>query len=620
MTTVTIDFETEAIEPRPKYPPKPVGVAIKFQGEPGHYYAFGHPTGNNASYDEALRALSEAYAAERIVFHNAKFDLAVAAKHFGLQPPPWQRVHDTMFLLFLNNPNSVTLGLKESAAELLSLPPDEQDAVKDWLFEHPPVPRLGKAKGGEKYWAKYIAMAPGDLVGQYAIGDVERTETLFLKLYDNIAQRGMLSAYEREMKLLYVLMEAEEHGIKVDVARLAEDVDRYTAAHAMASAMIVDQIGEVNIDSGPQLMEAMIRAGVVDEDSMLLTETGKPQTNKDALLHCCKDTRLLSLLKYRSQLSTCLRTFLEPWLAMASVTGGLIYTSWHQVKSPAGGGNIGTRTGRLSSTPNFQNLPKAFKDTGVAALPPLPLVRSYIVPFEGHVIIDRDYSQQEPRILGHFEGDLLMQQYRNDPWIDFHDAARAELAKVGLVYDRKVVKGINLGLLYGMGNAKLAEQNGIDIEEAKQLRGAILKLYPGLDAMYKEMQRRAKLNEPIRTWGQRQYYCEPPAMIDGRVVTFEYKMVNTLIQGSAADCTKEALVRYAAAKHPDARIILNVHDEIAVSCPADIAVSEMKVLRQAMESVEFDVPMLSEGSWSPDNLAALKDYDKKGLLVSQLAV
>lgn len=253
-------------------------------------------------------------------------------------------------------------------------------------------------------------------------------------------------------------------------------------------------------------------------------------------------------------------------------------------------------------------MPKCpFKD-----LPALPKVRGYITPFKGEVMIDRDYSQQEPRILAHFDGGALMQKYIDHPWIDFHDYAKAELEKMGRFYDRKPVKNTNLGLIYGMGVGKLAAKNDMTVEESSELKKAILTLYPGLKGMYQDMRIRAENKQPIRTWGGREYYCEEPKLINGRLQKFDYKLVNVLIQGSAADCTKEAIIRYHAAKHQDAKIILNVHDQITVSVPKKLLKSEMEVLRQCMESVEFDVPILSEGAISSTNWDELQDYDKKG--------
>jgi DNA polymerase-1 len=133
--------------------------------------------------------------------------------------------------------------------------------------------------------------------------------------------------------------------------------------------------------------------------------------------------------------------------------------------------------------------------------------------------------------------------------------------------------------------------------------------------MYDEMRVRATSNRPIRTFGGREYYCEPPKYKEGKVLTYDYKMVNLLIQGSAADCTKESLIRYHANKNHAAKIVLNVHDQITVSVPKNIIHREMQVLRESMESIEFDVKMLTEGSLSATNWDELTDYDKKGTII-----
>lgn len=635
---VTVDLETFGIEGRPKYPPIPVGVSIKYPGKKARYYAFGHPTGNNCCWSEAKDAIAKAYDhKDGVLFQNAKFDVDVIEIHFGLQVPSWNRIEDTMFLLFLDDPHQIELGLKPSATRLLGLPADEQDAVGEWLVANQPLPgiKISKAKSSDHYFGRYIAYAPGDLVGKYANGDVDRTEALFNMLWKKTVDRGMLVAYNRERKLMPILLEMERQGLQMDHARLASDVAMYNVWRTQIDAWVIKTLkadADINLDSGAQLVDAMVAAGKADPDLMPRTPTGKFQTNKEALLLGVTDKVLLAVLKYRTQLNTCLNTFMQPWLATANASGGLIFTSWNQIKAPSGDANVGTRTGRLSSTPNFQNIPKPFgaifaheeKDSAKAKklpkcpwkdLPVLPRVRSYITPFKGEVFIDRDYSQQEPRILAHFDGGSLMDKYVADPWIDFHDYAKAELEKMGKFYDRKPVKNTNLGLIYGMGVGKLAAKNDMTVEESGELKKAILQLYPGLKQMYQDMKLRARNKEPIHTWGGREYYCEEPKLVDGRIREFDYKLVNVLIQGSAADCTKEAIIRYRAVKHPAAKIVLNVHDQITVSVPKKIMKTEMEVLRQTMESVEFDVPILSEGAISSTNWDELQDYDKKGRIL-----
>jgi DNA polymerase I-like protein with 3'-5' exonuclease and polymerase domains len=626
---VTIDFETFEIESRPLYPPMPVGVSIEYWGKKAKYYAFGHSEKNNCCWSEAVAAVAKAYKTkDGVLFQNGKFDLDVAEKWFDLAIPEWPLIHETMFLLFLDDPHQKLLGLKPAAARLLGWDPEEQDAVGDWLMETQPIfnTRITKGKGGPNYFGKYIAFAPGDLVGTYANGDVKRTAALFKLLYKKTVDRNMLRAYQREQQLMPILLEMEQQGLPVDLPRLDADVKMYTEWMVKINAWVIKRLkadADINLDSGAQLMSAMIKSKAADPNKVPLTPTGKYQTNKVALLQGVVDKPLLAVLKYRTQLQTCLSTFMKPWLRVAKLSNGLIYTNWNQVKSPSGDGSIGTRTGRLSSTPNFQNIPNTFKAIfyhelkglprcPLKGLPILPRVRSYIVPFKNEVLIDRDYSQQEPRILAHFDGGSLMETYLNNPWIDFHDYAKEELAKMGKFYERKPVKNTNLGLIYGMGVGKLAERNEMSVTEAKELKKAIQGLYPGLKAMYADMKLRAKTGVPIQTWGGREYYCEEPKMVDGRYMHFDYKLVNTLIQGSAADCTKEAIIRFHTAKKQGWRIILNVHDQITVSVPIPQLAKAMEVLRKTMESVEFDVPLLSEGSTSTNNWDSLIDYDKKG--------
>lgn len=678
---VTVDFETFGIESRPDYPPKPTGISIKYPGKPARYYAFGHarhevanptkayglrdPKGfdkntNNCTEAEARAATAKAWKWKGgILCQNGKFDVDVAEEHWDLKVPKWSDVHDTMFLIFLDDPNQPTFSLKPAAARLLGMKPDEQDAVGDWLVEHQPVPgvKISKSQRSEHYFGRYIAFAPGWLVAKYADGDTIRTERLFTKLWSKTKKRNMLEAYDRERKLMPILLQMERQGLPIHYDKLGKDLREYERWLEKINAWVLkrlhlERVADFNLDSGDQLFEAMRKAKKVDLKKAPLTPTGKFQTSKDALLQCVKDKELLAVLKYRTQLKTCLQTFMRPWHAtatkvierglrtksMAKEGKSLIFTTWNQVKGDARGGNVGARTGRLSATPNFQNIPKVFafifaheerhlkksERKGLAkcpikGLPPLPNCRAYIAPFPGHTLIDRDYSQQEPRILAHFDGGSLLKKYQEQPWIDFHDYARAELAKAGLFYERKPVKNTNLGLIYGMGTSTLAERNGMDVKEAQKLKQAILRLYPGLKEMYREAKRRAAENIPVRTWGGREYYCEPPKIVEGKWRHFDYKLVNVLIQGSAADCTKEAIIRYWEAKDPLDLLLLNVHDQLTSSTPKARRKAAMAILKEAMESIEFDVTMLTEGSESEESWAALEDTDKKGQPVRKAA-
>lgn len=650
---ITVDFETLGIEGRPHYPPSPVGVSIKPWKKKAKYYAWGHVSGgNNCTWQEAKAALEKVWNSRApLLFQNAKFDLAVADAHFDLPPPKWDRVHDTLFLLFLDDPRQSSFSLKPAAERLLNWPPEEQDAVANWLVEHQPIPGVKITRGKGKHNAgKYIAYAPGDLVGKYANGDTERTEAIFAFLYKSIKDRGMLGSYDRERRVLPVLLDIEKPGVQTDYKRLGHDVDLYQEVREKVKAWVFKRlkrpVDDFNINSGAQLLEALVVAGKVDPNQLLLTDTGNQSASKESLSGAMTDRLLQEMLAYLSELSTCLDTFMLNYYYTASMLSShRIYTDWNQVRQDRQGGMakgiVGTSTGRLSSTPNFQNIsnmfpphfkhlldPKQFKTDAeykkaVAALvkcpfdlPPLPMVRSYIIPFEGEIFIDRDYSQQELRILSHYEQGPLFDAYMENNWLDVHTWAKDEInALLSANFDRRPVKDIGFGLIYGMGVGKLAYKAGSTVDVAKQLKKAYLTIAPGLNDLYKDMRRRARDDEPIYTWGGREYYCEDPKLVDGRLRTFDYKMVNLLIQGSAADCTKEAFIRYHETKPPGHRLVLNVHDQLTSSIPRSELEEGMECMRVAMESVEFDVPMLTEGSWSDTTWSKtdLIDYDKKGV-------
>jgi len=626
----TVDFETGGIQKRPLYPPPPVGVSIKLAGGDARYYAWGHPTGNNCTLQQAREALSKVWGGE-LIFHNGKFDLDVANVHLDLPIPSWTKVHDTMFLIFLNDPHQDSLGLKPSAELLLGMLPEERDEVGAWLVAKQPVPgvKVSLSPSSKSYYGKYIYLAPGALVGKYANGDTERTWRLYVKLIKEITESCMLSAYNRERKLMINLIDIERRGVQIDRDRLSGDVSMYGEYKDKLESWLHKRLGNINLDSGAQLVRALASREIVDVLSLPRTPTGKASTSHAALTAAIRDPQLAAALSYRAHLGTCLSTFMAPWLDTAW-DSGRIYTNWNQVRQYGSEGDaVGARTGRLSSSPNFQNIPSAFEalfssdavskpPPPIHGLPRLPEVRSYVTPFPGEVIIGSDYSQQELRILSHFDGGRLMEKYQQNPWIDFHDSARDELDAMGLHYERKPVKLTNFGLIYGMGTAKLADSMGTSLDEAKTLKNAILNLYPGIKELYNEMRRRAQLNEPIRTWGGRLYYCEKPRVVEGKLRTYDYKMVNKLIQGSAADCTKEAINRFYDRKDASWRLILNVHDELVVSAPHASWLDALYVLRESMEGVDFDVPMLTESKYSCTNWAEMIAYDKKGKEVSHV--
>jgi DNA polymerase I-like protein with 3'-5' exonuclease and polymerase domains len=594
-----VDFETEAIQPRPHYPPKPVGCAVLYPNGTSRYLSWGHPTNNNITEAEAKEILEYVWKEYSICFHNGKFDLEVAEKHLGLTIPDADDWHDTMLLAYLNDPHSTTLALKPLAELILNRQPDERDAVRDWVLAN--VPDVTPSK-----WGAYIAKAPGDLVGEYAVGDVEMTAGLFRELFEKVAAADMLAAYHREKELIPVLLQSEAIGIKVDVVKLGKDITKYQELLSKIHTWVCDELKcaySTNLDSSDELAIALDKSGKAA--NWMLTPTGKRSTSKASLANAIGDPMLSMMLDYRSTLNNYMRNFMLPWFATATETNGWIYTQWHSTKQEDKGGS---RTGRLASTPNLQNVP-SMERMGISMekfeplfkketwLLPLPHVRSYVTADEQDwVLIDRDYSQQEPRVLAHFEDGDLCAAYQQNPRMDIYIFGIKQVKELtGIDLTRKMLKTLILAIMYGVGLGKLADNMKCTVEDARKFKQALLQALPGIQMLTKDLQRRGKLNLPMRTWGGRVYYVEPPKLFDGQVRDFGYKLVNYLIQGSSADITKEAMIRYSKArKH--GRLVLTVHDELLATCPKEHMEAEMEILSNCMSSIELDVPLVSDGA------------------------
>ena len=588
---VVVDFETWSIEPRPKYPPKPVGVAIRWPGGDGavaEYLSFAHPNGaNNATFEEAGRALRKAWRYP-VVFHNAKFDTEVAYAAFGLQLP--QEYHDTMILAYLWEPHAPSFSLKPLTERLLGMPPVQQDAVRDWILQNVPGATV-------KTFGAHIARAPVDLVAPYAISDVERTYCLFKSLYPRVSM-GMTAAYRREMQLMPWLVNAERRGVRVDRPLLTTWAEQLDTLITTTDSEIRTRLGvpTLSLDEDSAVAEAINRAGLVAVWEK--TPTGKRATNRAAMLRTCSDTDLLNKLSIRNTAATMHRSFVLPWL-MLSQHDGRLHTQWNQTRSVDG---AGTRTGRIGSErPNLANVPNPHGD--------LPNLRAAFLPEEGEVWVRGDYNQQEFRITAHFEGESILAAYAENPAVDFHELTRALVRNVaGLDLTRKAIKGVNFCLLYGGGAPKLGEILGVTVEEATRVKEAYFKSLPGLLRLNSAVRKAAMSPlDVVRTIGGRAMPMEPPK-IDPKLrfpITYEYKMLNKLIQGSAADMTKKAIIDFGMAG-TGATLLITVYDEIDISAPPEsdcIAVLNEKMCK----AFTLDVPMRADMSVG-DSWGNLKEW------------
>ena len=593
---IVLDWETTGIEGNPIVnPPDPVGLAYWVPGQKPDYLAWGHPEGNNIDRAEGLAYAQKLFnSGQPQLFHNAPFDLAVADKVFGRKwrRDNWSRYHDTQYLLFLDDPYASTLSLKPSAARYLGMDPLEQDAVKEWVLRY-------VAEATEKEWGAYISRAPGDLVGKYAVGDVVRTKRLFDLLMPKIIEEGMEAAYNRERQLMPILYESSRKGIRVNVEKMKGDYESYIVSHKKSANHIRDILKSPSLDFSKRgdLANALDSAGYVTDWSY--TPTGRKSTSKKTLK--INDPEVANLIAYHAAMATCLGTFMGPWLNLSKHDGRL-HTSWNQVRTVERDSR-GTQTGRLSSNgPNFQNVPNEYDTLAPLGYPNLPYMRQYLLPEEGHLWLKRDFSSQEVRILAHFEDGQLCEAYRTNPDLDPHQMARDMILQMrGVDYPRKSIKITGFSIIYGSGVPGLMMQlNSDNYAETANIKAAYLDAMPGVRDLQKEISNVGRSGGSIRTWGGRRYYCEPPKIIDGRTRTFEYKLLNYLIQGSAADQTKQSIIDWEQRRSSDTVFLATVHDEINISAPKDDIERQMSILREEMNKPRMDVPFTSEGFVGPN--------------------
>lgn len=594
-------------------------MSVAWPGEDSKYFAFGHPSQNNCSIDDAeieLRAIWDS--GLPILCHNWKFDASICYEGFGLPELPWDRIHDTQYLAFLHNPHVKDLDLKALAEAILGTPPDERDAINDWVIanikelrkQYAPE-KISVVKGKVAHLYRWFSRAPGELVGRYANGDTWRTRGLFDVLYPRILATGrMAEAYDRLRRITPILMENERLGMRVDIEALAGDVDKYSWAMQDVERAIRDYLGvpDLNLDADKDVAAVLKAGDHVDPESWTLTASGEFSVSKVNLKpHHFRDPQLASALGYRNRLKTCLEMFMKPWLEQAQATGGTIHTNWNITRGADGG----TRTGRPSTRDhNFLNISKDFssKKDGYAHpdfldLPELPLVRRYVLPDHGHVFLHRDFKGQELRIFAHFEQGQLHAAYCERPMLDPHDEWVRPLMEeaAGREFEKTTIKVLNFQGIYGGGVPALAKALEISHDEAKELKKAHDEALPGRKILAETIGSIFKAGDAIETWGGRLYYVEPAGYSEKykRWMTYEYKGINYEIQGSAADITIQAILDWHddPRRAPSARLLVQVYDEINVSAPRDCAEHQMAVLKEVMERDRLTVPMRSDGKW-----------------------
>lgn len=393
-----------------------------------------------------------------------------------------------------------------------------------------------------------------------------------------------MTPYAREMRLMPHIMAMERRGVNIDVGALKTDTDYYFNTLAKLDSEICLILGKkVDVDSNDSLADAIEAKGL--SNGFAKTPTGRRSTAKESLLGAISNPTLLGHLLCRGAIATCVRTFFQPWLTQG-LAHDKLYIKWNQFRNYT---DTGARTGRLSSSPNLQNIPVTWEGLtaqlkAIGYIPgfPLPAMRKYIKPRDGYVFIGRDYSAQEMRLLAHFAGGGLLKYIQDNPNEDIHQIA-ATLANIS----RREAKTLAFAILYGAGVGRIAESLNISVSAASMIKSQYLAKLPEIKIFAKSLTEASHIGQPIKTLAGREYYVQAPSVVAGRMRTFEYKLTNYKIQGSAADQTKDAMWRYATTTKYG-YLCLSVHDQLIAEVPKAAVEEEREILKLAVNSAFQD--------------------------------
>jgi len=404
---------------------------------------------------------------------------------------------------------------------------------------------------------------------------------------DELSRHGMLNLYQQiELPLCKVLYKMEKNGISIDKKQLEQ-----------FGSMLKQRIGECeqqifayaegpfNINSTKQLGELLFEK--LGLPPVKKTKNGY-STNADVLEKLKDKHPVVSAIMDYRMLTKLNSTYADGLLKVID-SDGRIRTTFQ---------NLVTATGRLSSTePNLQNIPVR-NDLGAE-------IRKMFVAQPGYVLVDADYSQIELRVLAHIANDETMCQAFISG-MDIHTATAAQVFNVApedvTPLQRRNAKAVNFGIVYGISEFSLSDDIGVSRYKAREYIDNYLSTYNGVRDYMKKVVADARQSGYTETmYGRRRYIPELKSSNFNIRQSAERMALNTPIQGTAADLIKLAMIRVDQAlqdKYPQARLLLQVHDELIVECPEEIASDVCAVISSQMQEVaQLKVPLLAEAKW-----------------------
>lgn len=551
---VALDTETERFDQKRGITARNarmIGMSLSYDGDQADYIT-----------DREAWPLMMPEPEQTVIFHNAKFDLGALGRAGLPTPEKWD---DTLIAAHLIDENGAH-GLKPLAKELLG--------IEELLsFEE----------------ADKLRLLDPEIFNEYAKNDARFTFRLWPKLKQEMEGQGLMQVYELEKRVVPVVMAMEQAGMKLDVPMLATLGDLVNTDIERIKAEAYDYAG-CRFDLNSPAKVAAILFDKLGVPSGKTTGKGQRSVDKETLedvrgFHPAVD----AVLRYR-ELDKLANTFIKTLPEYAD-EAGRVHPEFKQ---------LGAKTGRFScADPNVQQIP-ARSELGKK-------LRAAFIAEAGHKLVVADWSQMELRVLAQYSKDpLLLEAYTAERETDLHTLTAARMfgkAEADVTKpERSIAKMINFGIAYGItprGLFNRLKPQGVDVTEAQceQFVADYFKTYPGVRKFLKQVEIRVRERGYVCNWfGRRR-------RVSGQTSREVRQAQNFIIQATAADLAKMAMVRLHSALPEGARLIAMVHDEFIVECRTEQAEAVRGLMIEAMQAAPdgFIVPMLAEakiaGNW-----------------------
>lgn len=400
-------------------------------------------------------------------------------------------------------------------------------------------------------------------------------------LYDNIHQTGSATVLtDIEIPLATVLVAMEREGVKLDIDGIKAFGEKISEKAEKISREIYEYAGyEFNIGSPKQLGSVLFEK--LKLSSAKKTKTGY-STNAEVLESLMDKHPIIPLITEYRALTKLQNTYVTGLLKVVG-EDGRVHSTFKQTE---------TRTGRISSAePNIQNIP--------VRTPLGREMRRFFTAKDGYLLVDADYSQIELRVLAHISGDEIMKKAFLDG-VDIHTVTASQVFNQPIEWVtpdlRSKAKAVNFGIVYGIGAFSLSKDIGVSMTKASEYIRAYLSKYSGIAHYMDKTVAKARHDGYVETMFGRRRYIKELAAKNKNLQSFGERVAkNTPIQGTAADIIKIAMIRvYNRLRESklDAKLILQVHDELIVEAKEDCADKAAALLKEEMENaVKLTVPM-----------------------------